>query len=304
MLNVILLTILTGLLWTGVGVCLTKARRARCHVENFYVVASIAGLLGLLLWLLLRGELLPPAWSWFVCGCMVVGAVFNALSNTCTMLNLGQGNAALYFALSRMGFSLSFRWSVLVWHEDARWYNFLGIACLVCAVILTAIAKSGTNLAETQLSHRRLLLSLGSTLCSGCSQVCMVFPSSAMFASQNLPTLPPLVKTALVFSTNIVFFSIVIACRRHSAAPCPRRPLVAWALLWSLLAIGSYAALFAALHHLGPLNRAGIAFPIGGAVQIFAFALIARCCWKEKLTPLQLIALALIILGIIAVRLG
>lgn len=235
---------------------------------------------------------------------MTLGAVFNALSNTCTMLNLGQGNAALYFALSRMGFSLSFLWSVLVWHEPAHWYNFLGILCLIAAVTLTAMSNAGASLAETQLCHKRLLLALGSTLFSGCSQICMVFPSSALFASQNLPTLPPLVKTSLVFLTNIVFFSGVIFYRRHKVEPSPRRPLFAWTVIWSMLAIGSYATLFAALSHLGALNRTGIVFPIGGAVQIFSFAIIARCLWKEKLTPLQLAALVLIVVGIIAVRLG
>lgn len=300
----LLFNFLTGLLWAAVGVCVTTARRTKCHVEHFYIIGSLISVLIIVLWQLCHGELIPPVWSWFVFACMIVGSTLNALCNTCTMLCMNGTGAALYFALARIGFSISFLFSVFVWHEQANFLKFAGIACLVIAVACSAIAKRGGAASGTApaFSHKRLILSLTASLCSGFSQICMVFPYSKPFADQNIPTLPALTKATLVFLTNITLFTGVTLSRKYHEK-IHYRPLLTVCLIWGFLAVFSYACLFATLSYLGPEGHSGLVFPIGGAVQIFAFAVFARCYWKEKLNPLQIAALIFIILGIFAVNL-
>lgn len=295
-------TVLTGLAWAAVGVCLTFARRAKCHVEHFYVVASFLAALMVAAYQLVTKTIIPPEWSWLVFGCMIASAVFNGLSNICTMLNLGfGGSAAIYFALGRIGFCISFLWSVLVWGEKITFLNAIGILCFIAAVVMTAFGNNPQQQTEQpeKLCHKRLLLSIGSSFCSGLSQICIIFPFSAGFSSVQLP---PLTKTLILLITNCLCFGAIIFCRNYQAKS-DMKPLIKSGTAWAIFAICSYVCLFAALKYLGEIGRSGIAYPIGAAVQIFVFAILARIIWKEKLSLLQLIALVTIVLGIIAVRL-
>ena len=90
-----LFTLITGLIWTCVGICLTTARRTKCQVEHFYIVGSLCAAAIILAYLLLTGGVIPDHWSWIVAISMVGCAFFNGLSNLCIMVNMGLGNAAL-----------------------------------------------------------------------------------------------------------------------------------------------------------------------------------------------------------------
>ena len=55
---------------------------------------------------------------------------------------------------------------------------------------------------------------------------------------------------------------------------------------------------------MGRIGKAGIVYPVAGAVMIFVYALYTRFFLGERLDLRQKIALGLIVAGIFAVRMG
>ncbi len=306
MLRCSLFVFITGMIWMIISFCQAAARHRRCRSEHFYLMGAVICASLILCYQVLTRTIFPAEWSWPVACCMCGGAVFGAFSNLCCMYNMGFGAAALYLALSGLGFSISFLWSVAVWHEKMSWINGVGLCCLAAAGILSAFAgqTEEDKAAYTQggsLTQKRLLAALGATLCGGASQILIAYPSVAGFGGTPLPQLT---KTLLIMLTYIcVYFTVSVVTFRRS------EKIDVWALArsavpWGVLAILSYAVLFVTLKYLGEIGRAGIAYALCGAVQLLLFTAATRVVFHDKLNAKQMAALALIIIGIFAVESG
>lgn len=291
-----LLTLSVGIFWAGIGIVLTSARRSGCRVEQFFFTGSLIAALLLGGVLTVQKALIPPAESWIVIAALAVGALLNGVSQMLTMRNLGQGGCALYFALSRMGFAVSFLWSVLVWGERMTVWNALGILCLISAVVLTASGKRNSG---KYAERGRLAMAVLSTLCAGISQICIVWPSVCGMTEKPLP---PLNSTLIILLMNCLFFGGWTLLRRDPPET-EWRPLLRMGTAWGILAVLSYAVLFPALRQMGAHGRAGIVYPVGGAVLIFVYTLYTRFGLREQLSLRQAAALILVVIGVLAVKL-
>jgi len=308
----VLFVLLTGLAWMTISVTQANARHGNCPAELYYAIGSSCALAIALVCLAVGGGFSVPQWSWLVFICTILATISNSIANLTTMTNVGYGSAALYLALSSLGFVVSFLWSVVVWHEPMSKLNAFGMLCLLTAVILSALGKKETGKdklsaaaaakvdGDMRLVRKRLLLALASVITCGISQTLFVYPFSAKF---NAPPLPPMMKTAFVVATYVlIYWSIVFARRRTYKTMPSVRTLATYPVIWGILAIVSYTFLFAALKYMGQIGRSGLTYPLCGAVQIFFFALFCKCVYKDKLTPRQIAALVLIIVGIFAVQ--
>ena len=137
-----ILLLMVGGCWTVIGITLTFARRSGCRGELFFLIGSVVAALLTLLALLALRELRIPEGEGGRITAIAVGAGLNACSQFLTMRNLGRGGCALYFALSRMGFAVSFLWCAAIWGEKVSVWNGAGILCLIVTVVLSARAKS------------------------------------------------------------------------------------------------------------------------------------------------------------------
>ncbi len=291
-----LLLLMVGGCWTAIGITLTFARRSGCRGELFFFIGSVLAALLTVLTLGIAGELRVPEGAERVIAAIVAGAVLNAASQFLTMRNLSRGGCALYFALSRVGFAVSFLWSVAVWGEALSCWNAIGILCLIVTVVLSAMNRHAE--AGERVKHGRLLMALLSSCCAGASQICIIWPS--VHSAGRAPVLHPLMSALILFLVNCVCFGIWALARRKET--------VAWGKVcriggaWGVAAFASYGLLFPTLNLMGRIGKAGIVYPVAGAVMIFVYALYTRFFLKEKLSGMQKAALILIVAGIIAVR--
>ena len=301
-----LFILLTGLTWMAISASQASSRHGNCPPELFFGIGATCTFLLTLALIPLTGAHHGLEWSWLVVLCTIGAAALNSIANITTMLNVGYGSAALYLALSSLGIIISFLWSVAVWHEPMSLRNAVGIACIVAAIVLSALDGRKREKApahrsgDLRLVRKRLALALASTLACGASQILFIYPFSTKFPA---PPLPSLVKISLISASYIVIYGAIILCRRkHYAAWPSRRLLATYPVLWGILAVVSYTFLFTALKYLGEMGRSGLAYPLCSAVQLFCFALFCRVAYHDRLTPRQAAALLLIVVGIFAAR--
>ena len=276
----------------------SRSGRSGCRGELFFLIGSVVAAGLTLVALMALGELRIPEGEGSRITAIAVGAGLNACSQFLTMRNLGRGGCALYFALSRMGFAVSFLWCAAIWGEKVSVWNGAGILCLIVTVVLSARNKNREGEAGERGRNGRLMMALLSTCCAGASQICVIWPS--VHAAENGPGLHPLMSALILFLVNRVCFGIWALARRKET--------VAWGKVcriggaWGVAAFASYGLLFPTLNLMGRIGKAGIVYPVAGAVMIFVYALYTRFFLKEKLSGMQKAALILIVAGIIAVR--
>ena len=108
--------------------------------------------------------------------------------------------------------------------------------------------------------------------------------------------------TLIILLMNCLFFGGWTLLRRNPPKT-EWRPLLKTGFAWGILAVLSYAVLFPALKRMGELGRAGIVYPVSGAVLIFVYTLYTRFGLRERLSHRQVAALILVVAGVLAVKL-
>lgn len=306
MLHAAFFILLTGLAWTTISISQASARHHNGPPEMFFVIGSATMLAVAVAWSLFSPAVRCLQWSWLVFICTALAAAVNSIANFSTMINVGYGSAALYLALSSLGIVVSFLWSVIVWGEPISPCNILGMACILTAIVLSSAKKRGNQAGATAaprdlgLVRRRLALACCSTVSCGICQILLIYPYSANF---NSPPLPTPLKLIVIGSVYILIYAPLFRLRRSRYTDLPSvRAYLPHAMLWGVLAVISYSFLFAALKYMGEIGRTGLTYPIGGALQIFFFALACRVLFRDRLSPIQIIALILIVIGIFAVQ--
>ena len=287
----LLAIIATGIQWTITAVAMSQARHSVKDFTPFYIIGGSTALFFIALSRVLFGcQILPDAIALRPIALMLIGGCINVGSNICVMSTLGYSASALYLALSSMGFAVSFLWSVVVMKDQFTILNGIGITCLCIAVALAAFAKQkGLG----KFEFKRLGIAILATLCGGAAQICVI-------TAGKDAQLPALGKTGCIMLTYVIAFSI-IALARHKPIEGNIKIFYTAALTWGILALTSYGTLFFAIKWLSTISRAGIAYPICISIQMIAFTLYTRFFLKEKLSPLQITALVLIVIGVIAV---
>ena len=293
----LILTMATGLLWCAIGSLLTAARRGGCRADHFYIVAALGALIVIVPYQLITGTFIVKDWSWPIAWCIILNALFNVVANYFGMLTLGKGNAAVYFGLCRMGFAVSFVWAVLVWGEKATLINVMGIICLIAAVFLTAKGGKDTSEIDSKYNHKCLVWCIIALLVGGMAQLCLMKANKL-----NGTDLPFLTKAELLLTTYTICFGISALIFR-AKEKTNMAVLLKTGLSWSVVAVASYGCLFAALHRMGEIGRLSIMFPIACSTQILSFCVVTPLVFHERFTRRQIVAVALIIIGIFAVEL-
>ena len=287
----ILSLVASGIQWTITAIAMSQARHSVKDFTPFYIIGGSVSLLLIVLCKVLFGcPILPDTIVLRPIVLLIIGACISACSNICVMSTLGYGASALYLALSSMGFAVSFLWSVVVMKDQFTIINGIGIVCLCTAVALAAFAKQkGIG----KFDFKRLGIAILATLCGGGAQICVI-------TAGKDAQLPALGKTSCIMLTYVVIFSI-IALARRTRMEGNKKIFYTSALTWGIIAMTSYATLFFAIKWLSSISRSGIAYPICISIQLLAFTLYTRFFLKEKLSPMQITALILIVIGVIAV---
>lgn len=286
----LLFTFLTGCSWGLACIMCSKASHAKAHVPHFYIIGSLTSLalLGLLN-CVFGVTLFDGVPHWWTATVAIMAGSLGCFTNLLNMYLLGLNGAATYVALAQLGFAFSFLFSVVFFGGKMSLVNALGLICLVTAIFLS---QNPGSTAKKERNLRPLFVSLLASLASGCMQVFNIVPIKY--------PMPVLGRTTLVLLTYLTVWCIVILVRRQFDWPRSSR-LYGVMAGWGVLAIAAYFCLFTSVQALTPFARTGIVCPTGMTLQILIFTLYARIFLKEKLTPAQTVAMALIIVGMFTI---
>jgi len=291
-----LLLMLLGLLWTGIAIVVSEARRRDCPTPQFYLAGSLAAL-AILACVTgmegLRSIFAPDARTATLC--FFLGSLFNGAGQAVSMMNLKQGGRALAYAIPQQAFLFPYVWSIFFWGQRIGALSVAGIALIVLAVFYLSSARGGDG--SSSLPARRIAVALGAMTLMGISQIILITPT-------QLPGGMPTASAAacVIMGANVCFFlAWSLLVRRGFAAFGLYLPLGG---AWGLLAAASYSTLLPALALLGKIGQSGIVFPVGAGMLILLYSAFTSLRYREKLDWRQKCAFAALVCGICGAKLG
>ena len=279
-----------GLLWAGVGACMATAATRRVPPAAFYAVgsccAAVITALTITDWRSLH-------WSGatidLVLWTLGAGAI-NAIGQAVTIASMNCGPARISWTIAQSAMILPFLAGVWFWRERPGPMVWLGLSCIVMALVGFARCRT-----ETTAARRRghLLLAFAGMILIGGGQVMMLATGQASGDPARLRPLCMLVGMALVHG------GASLALLR----PPPARTY-APALFWALLAATAYALLYTTIDHMQTLGLRALIFPCGITVNILVFSFASRRRLRETAPRLEDIALAGLTLGLLLMASG
>ena len=293
------LLFLLGLIWSGIAISVTAAKKAHCPIPLFYFCGSLAAIIPVAAGVFCTGgddkfstEKLPAAL------CLAAASLLNGTGQAILMSNLKSGGRALAYAIPQMAFILPFLWSVCFWREHSGFLCWLGIFLIGGAILISTLG-SENQFRGTQLSPKRLGTAFISMLFLGTSQICTITP----FRFGQEERLSSSGGTLIILSVSALFFGI-LSLRRMDRKRIPVKQSAGWGMVWGVFAALSYLLLFILLKLFGRTGQTGLVFPVACAIAIATYSAYSSIRLKERMQLRQIIGTAILITGIFLVKLG
>jgi len=284
-----------GLAWWLIGMVVVLARKEGLPIFSFYFIGSLfAALAGILFCGPARLSSLFSGDEGLRLGVCLGGvALFNSLGQALSMYNLQAGGKSLVYALPQASFLAPVLFSALALNEGLGSWKLLGLLGIASSIALLGSGSRG-EAASDSVSIKRLLICLGSLALCGTGQVFMLLGGKSNALAQS-----PSLFSACVLAASSIVYGILSGLWFK-----PSMKLLVFAALWGALAWLSFSLLFIAIKTMSMFRCEGLVFAAASGINIAAFAVFSRLWFKERLGVKSICALALIVLGIAAMRRG
>jgi len=288
----LLLAVVTGLMWTGIGAVYSRVAREGHDIISFQMVAG--GLISVMAWWLcdwptiLAGpvpHLRPLAVN------MAFAGVVGAAAMMVLMSAMRRGHHAVTWTVSQSALVLPFLAGIFIWHDAARPTGTAGVAAVLVSLVLLGVSRSkqGQDGSGGWVSVWLVLTVLAFVLI-GCQQTICTIPNRwPGFHDAGR------MRVALGSTSSAVFLAVVNLLRRR----WPEREVLALCVLCALFGITGAVTLFAALDFMQKVGQVAIVFPLCVGVCVVGFSLYSRAWLKERLGLVGAVGLALSVLGIV-----
>jgi drug/metabolite transporter (DMT)-like permease len=288
----LILILLTGLLWSGIGVVLGVAVRRRYDVLSFitvaFVMSSICSWVLFLDWrLLLAGAVERP-------GALVLLLTAAGAAGGMGMFFLQRSMVAgaAAWTVGQSALVIPFLAGSLFLGEPLRISGVLGVAAIVLSMIAFSRgnrqSQSGSDMGTGQKWLRHALAAF---LLLGAQQALSSVPSSWPGWTDSAGLRVPITLTAGVLPF------LVISVRRGMSLD---RAVWGIAAAYAVLVIAGQYLLFCAMDQLSLEGRLSLAFPLALGTSIVIFAMWDLLVWKRCPDRLTTIGICLGLLGVIA----
>lgn len=287
------LILLTGVVWGGVGVVLGFVARRQWNVLAFMSAATTLAALGAWAFLahwprLLAGHVpraLPLVLLLTTAGIVGTGGML------CLQRSMTAGAAGWTVGQSAM--VLPFLVGILLLGEPPRLAGILGLLAILGSLVAFSRSRKtpGSGLIPDHGWFRHALLAL---LLLGIQQSLCLIPSAWEGWCDTARLRIPLLLTSGALAL------IVVSARRRLR---PERGIRLLATLYAALVISGQVLLFAAMDRLRAENRLALAFPIAIGVSMLAVALWDRLIWKNRPDRSAWVGILLGLLGVVLMAL-
>ncbi|MCD4823014.1 MAG: hypothetical protein K8S55_00265, partial [Phycisphaerae bacterium] len=219
--------------------------------------------------------------------------MLDAIVQVLLVVTMRLGHRGMTWSIAQSAMVISFLAAILIWGEHPGLWGWVGVTCILAAVILIGSNKSEAekSVENNQRSSRSwLLLAILTMLVLGASQTLMGVPSRWANWSNAAGLRMPIALTG----TAVMHAFIMLVNRRKLT-----RRVIPYSAAWAVLTFLAFLGLFFCLDRMAESNRAGIAYPIGIGTNIFAFSVYSYLRLSETYTKTRIAGLCLIVMGIV-----
>lgn len=285
----ILLVILAGIIWAAVGVIMSYVASSGRAIPSFYATAGLLAAVFasafVVRWpAVTDGEVtrLGEMALW-----VGISGVANGLGKALVVMTMRRGHRGMILAIANASMVVPFMAAAVLWGEEYTETVWVGVACMLAAVVL--LARHDRAAPQTTRIRSWLLPTLLALAIMGIGRTAVIVPSR-WAGWDDAARLRPVVALA---AAGLVHVAIMLVRR----IPFDRR-LLPHAALWAALAVVAYSIFFRAVDILGKLGLSGIVFPTAVGVCVMAFSLYSHVRLREPYTPRALTGLGLALLGL------
>lgn len=287
MIEGILLSLASGLLFGGVGVVLRRVSRAGGSLVTYYVLFG-ACFLALALafqvrWRLVAGaERLPLLAA--VIGLSGIASGFGMLLMT---RSLALGHGGISWAISQSSLVVPFLAGVLGWGDRSGVAGWAGLALVLAMIVVLGRRQGATETmsADARVGRRAWVATVAAAFAAlGVSQTLSSVPSRWAGWSDA-----PGLRVAL---SAVGFLAVMLVLFLFAKDRRPGRLVPLLALAHGVLGFLGQVAFFASLDRLAPLGLAAAAFPVSIGTTILSFALYSALVLRERFRALDIASLA------------
>ena len=267
----IIFTLITGLAWTGVGICFSHVVKKNIHFTGFMLLYSLV--ISVAAWIFFPdyaklGQVTANDWKILLLTMLPCG-LFGMAGFMMMRTAMASGHHGVVWALAQSAVVVPCLFAVTVFHERIGWPATVGVGLLVAGMaMLSAGRKSEGNVT----SRGWLVMALCSFLLIGIGQTFSLLPSYLkMIAAGGSLRVP------LVVSAGIVWLVPVIWQRRGIGMET-----VIPALIYAALVLIGQYGLFQALDAMSVCGAGSLVYPLAIGISIVMFALYSRFYLREK----------------------
>lgn len=286
------LTILTGVMWIGVGVVFSLAAKGqRCFISFMFVQSAVSTLAAWALIpdydALLQGS---HSRSWELAGVMALVALLGAGGFFAMKKAMQDGRHGAAWTISQSAMIVPFAASLLLWHEKAATLGWTGLALMLAGLPLCSSGKAGAGGKEPSKGWLPCVLLSFALL--GASQAASMAPSHWDGWTDKANLRAPL----LFLISSALWLAAAWACgRRLDFAQSWRG-----ATLYALFALAGQLLLYKALDAMSAEGMSGVVYPLAIGICVGGFLLYSAVFLKERPTFFNLAGAACSIAGMAA----
>lgn len=267
----IIFTLVTGLAWTGVGICFSHVVKKNIHFTGFMLLYSLV--ISIAAWLFFPdyvrlGQVTANDWKILLVTMLPCGLL--GMTGFLVMRSaMAAGHHGVVWALAQSAVVVPCLFAVTVFHERIGWAATVGVALLLAGMAMLSLGKRSEN---NVTSRGWLVMALCSFLLIGIGQTFSLLPSYLkMIGAVGSLRVP------LVVSVGIGWLIPVIWQRRGIGMET-----VIPALIYAALVLIGQYGLFQALDAMSACGIGSLVYPLAIGISIVMFAFYSRFYLREK----------------------
>jgi len=300
MLIAIVTGVLTGLIFTFIGVVLKYLASAKLDAQKYFLLNYFfTCILGIIIFckfdVVFSGEVMSPVKLVIVFG---LSGAFSYLGLLFMQKAMTYGHSGVVWAIGQSALIVPFMVGVFVFNQASTLVQYLGVLSILLGVFIPSMAgRKNSVYGHTGSSHIWFFLSIASLLSCGAAQTFANVPSYWVDWNDNAQ-----LRLSLGALSSMIVCLSVLLIKRQKIFPIARK-LVVMAFCMACIQLVGLKMLFYTLDRLSSYNMGAIGYPIVVGSCIAGFSLYSMLVIREKVLWQNWVGLIATISGIIIISL-
>jgi|GEM_PF-5040853 len=298
MIGGLLLLLATGVLWAGLAVVMAESSRRKLDTRMLLLESAVFVLLTGGWWCLFQGPLTGSGKQLTIQLLAMIGAgVLNYLMLQCVNRAMRTGNGGVIWGITQSSLVLPFLMGIFFFHERSNGLRLSGVFLVLLALFFFSLTRNGKGTVTTEKGW--LFFALLAFVLSGAAQCAASLPSYWQLSGMTAMRRMALMQFGMILAAG--------CCGRYSPGRSEQISSVATgiaAVVFGGCNLVALCCFYNGLNGLADAGYAAIGYPMGQGISIVVFCLIGRIVYQERMTPVGILALTVMLTGLLLLIVG